>query len=290
MKKIFAAVIICIMAISVLAGCGADKKETVSNTGSTNTTNTTSYVKPFDMEEEELRSLYLKLKEEKSADEEFISNIEEKVYQENGFSIRNREDGFITLFDTMYNELSEFYYPIVIPEQDQIVIAYTNEYGNLCIYNVSTDRNDYFGNIHVVDDVDYIDSCANYSVEYVDGKLNLWEFGKITATAEVPTTAIYVGYSDWEGYLFRDAGDVYSVKIEKKNEYTGRVFVCEVIAHDVARVLVSNYKLNSDAWSQPLFQMEDGSVKAYCVWHGDKDAPRDDKSHLAEPTHEGGWR
>ena len=54
MKRLITAVIICIMAMSVLAGCGADKKEAVSNTGDTQST---TYVEPFDMEEDELRAL-----------------------------------------------------------------------------------------------------------------------------------------------------------------------------------------------------------------------------------------
>lgn len=284
MKKILTAILIMILAVSLLAAC-------TNNEATVNEPDTKKVVKasePFDMEEEELRELYLKLYQEKSKDDEFISDIEMKTYDEFDLYIRNKEDGFVSSYNEMYNETRECYYPIVIPDTSEVVIAYIDEYGKLCVYNASTDRHDYYDIIHVADGVEFIDTNANYGVVY-DATVQLWEFGTKTAEVQIPADAKYVGYSYWEGYLFRSGGDVYSVQIKEQEDGSPK-FVSEVIAHNVQEVLVTNYKLNSDAWEQPLFLMKDGTVKAYCVWAGDKDAPRDDESHLVQPTHEGGWK
>jgi len=282
MKKLLTTALITLIAICLLAGC-TSQEATLPEGNATPVTLT-----PFDMEEAEIRELYLKLYAEKQKAENFISDVEEKIYEENNLHIRNREDGLITSYNESYNESREYNYPIVLPGTDEIVIAYIYEYGQLAIFNVSQDSHDYFSNIHVPKDTDYIDTCANYSIVYSENSVQLWKFGKLLSESTLPAGSIYTGFSDWEGYIFRNGGDVYSVQIEE-NEGNPEL-ICEAIAHNVKEIIVTDYKLNSDAWSQPLFLMEDGSIKAYCVWNGDNDAPRDDVSHLASPQFEGGYK
>lgn len=286
MKKITAIFITTILAICIFAGCN-NQEATVSKEDST-TTNVVEHVEPFDMEETEIRDLYLKLYAEKCKDESFISDEEASLYEKYNMHIRNREEGFISSYNQRYNETREYYYPIALSGTDEDVLAYTDEDGQLCIYNASQDSHDYFRNIHVPEDTEFIDNCANYSVVYTDNSVQVWEFGKLTAETSVPADSIYTGSSYWEGYIFRNIGDVYSVQIEKQDEK--RVLTCESIAHEVKEVIATDYKLNSDAWSQPLFLMQDGSLKAYCDWHGDREAPRDDACHLSAPQYEGGYK
>jgi len=281
MKKTTTILLIMAMAIILLAGCTSQEATDTKGT----TTPVASSVEPFDMEESEIRDLYLNLYAEKQKDENFISDEEASVYEKYDLYIRNREDGFISSYDATYNETRECYYPIVLPGTDEVVVAYIDEYGQLCIYNASKDSHDYFSNIHVSEDTEFINNCANYSVVYADNSVQVWEFGKSIAETSVPANSIYTGFSYWEGYIFRNGGDIYSVQIKDGPQLT-----CEAIAHGVKEVISTDYELNSDAWSQPLFLMQDGSTKAYCEWNGDREAPRDDSSHLSAPQYEGGWK
>lgn len=285
MKKKVAIFISMILAMSVLVACTSKQAVTEPKIK----TNVVEAAEPFDMDEEELKELYLKLYREKAKDENFISDIEQTIYKEVDLYIRNKEVGFVTDYNELYDESREYYYPILLPDTSEPIIAYTDEYGKLCVYNASTDRHDYYNNIHVQDEVECIDTSANYSVVFKKGTIELWEFGTKTIEVKIPADSKYVGYSYWEGYLFRSNGDVYSVQLKEQEDGSPK-FVSEVIAHNVQEVLVTNYKLNSDAWEQPLFLMNDGTIKAYCVWAGDQDAPRDDESHLVQPTCEGGWK
>lgn len=284
MKKM-TAIIIMVLAICLMAACTSKQAATEPDTNE----NVVQAAEPFEMEEAELKELYLKLYKEKSKDENFISDIEMKTYNELDLYIRNKEDGFVSSYNESYNETREYYSPIILPDISEVVIVYVDEHGEMCVYNASSDKHDYYSNVHTPESLEFIASYANYSVVYENGTVELWEFGTKTAEVQIPADAKYVGYSYWEGYLFRSGGNVYSVQI-KENEDGSPKFVSEVIAHNVQEVLVTDYKLNSDAWEQPLFLMNDGTVKAYCVWAGDKEAPRDDESHLVQPTSEGGYK
>ena len=286
MKKFFTTTLITIIAISILSGC-ADNQATISK-NDTKPITVVKAVEPFNMEKSEIREMYLKLYEEKSASENFITDVEAKTYEECNLYIRNREKGYVTSYNVSFNETRNYYYPIVLPDTDEVVIAYTNEYGGLCLYNALKDSHDYCGSIHIPEDTDFIDVCANYSVVYTNNSVQIWEFGKLVAETTVPEGAIYTGFSYWEGYIFRNGGDVYSVQLKEENEKP--LLLCEPIAHNVKEVILTDYKLNSDAWAQPLFLMEDGSIKAYCVWNGDSEAPRNDACHLTSPQHEGGHK
>ncbi|MBR6505128.1 MAG: hypothetical protein IKT41_05455 [Clostridia bacterium] len=282
MKKLTTIAIITLMSICLLAGC-TSQKEAIHDTEAL-----TPVVVPFDKEEVEIRDLYLKLYAEKQEAENFISDEDAAIYEEYNLYIRNREVGFITSYNELYNETREYYYPIILSDKDEVVIAYTDEYGKLCVYNASKDSHDYFRNIHVLEGTEFIDNCANYSIVYTGNSVQAWDHCKLVAETTVPTDSIYTGFSYWEGYIFRNNGDIYSVQLEKQEEKF--TLTSEAIAHKVKEVISTDYELNSDAWSQPLFLMKDGTVKAYCIWHGDKDAPRDDVCHLSAPQYEGGYK
>jgi len=292
-KTIIIAIAILTLAatICIFAACGNINTD-IATTPNTSTDTNVAYIpEPFHMEEADLFELYLKLYSEKSEDENFISDEEELVYNEFGFNIRNYEDGYVVLYSEAYNESTNFYYPVVItdPKVDEVVIAYITENGSLATFNATQNRTEYYRNIHVPEGIEYIDYKTNFTVVHSNEFVELWEFGKKTAEAKIPTESVYAGKSEWEGYIFRNGGDVYSVQV-KQDESANPKITCDPIAHGVKEVIVSDYKLNSDAWSQPLFLMEDGSIKAYCDWHGDKDAPRDDACHLAPPQYEGGYK
>ena len=108
-----------------------------------------------------------------------------------------------------------------------------------------------------------------------------WEFGKAVVSTQLPKGAAYCGYSAFEGFIFRSGSDVYSLK-DNDGKPT-------VIAHNVKYVIDTEYRCGSDPWSQPLFLMEDGTIKVYISWEGDMNAPADDECHLVEPYHEGSY-
>ena len=120
------------------------------------------------------------------------------------------------------------------------------------------------------------DCTSTYSQS--TGELKIWEYGKVVKTYKLPMNSIYCGYSEFEGYIFRESGNVYSAGGISKYDV-------EPIAHGVKFVIQTDYKLGSDPWCQPLFLMNDGSVKAYCSWEGDG-AP-DNESRLVDIVKDG---
>jgi len=269
----------------------------------------------FSEEEKELRDLYHTFYVEKSQSESFISDAEIALYEDKGFYIRNDGEGWISSYDERYHETNDYYYPILIadaipPEEQDFSsdrlgestvvedrqILYTDKYGNLCLYDIASGKDKTIGyNVHLREKMKYIDSNERYSVAIEDDKIQLWEFGVKKAGAKLPENAHYVGYGYWEGYLFRSGNEVYSVQLkekEKESEDSGSIpeIVVERIAQGVEYVIAADYKLNSDAWEQPLFYMNDGTVKAYCDWAGEENSPRDDKSHLISIQYEGGYQ
>ena len=292
MKKTLAAIISVILGCSLLAACTS--KELVEDT-MPDAIRIDSTFETFSEEEQEIREIYLKLYKEKSKAEKFITDEERAFYEELGFYIRNTKQGWISSYDERYYETSDFYAPVVITGEtaEEKRIAYTDEYGKLCVYDISKDRNEYYDNIHLLEDMDYIDSKQWYAVAIDGDKVQLWAHGEKKAEAKLPKEARYVGFCYWEQYLFRSGSEVYSVELKvKESTYTETIpeIVVERIAKGVKYVILADYKLNSDAWEQPLFYMEDGTVKAYCHWEGEEDSSRDDKSHLVSIQYEGGYQ
>ena len=140
---------------------------------------------------------------------------------------------------------------------------------------------------HTDNDEEIIRSNSNLAMTYSkdDAKVQTWIFGEVVDEYTVPAGAIYCGYSDSEGYIFRDNNDVYAIKETDEDEIIP-------IAHNVKYVVETNYKLESDSCCQPLFIMTDGSIKTYCSWIGDDKDITDSSSHLIDITKdaiEGGY-
>lgn len=202
-------------------------------------------------------------------------------------SIRNLKlaGNSIVSFSDSYSE--EYFYPIVYKNGDSLVLWYTNENGTV-IAEELTERlssTNYIGNLHCDEDTEstqYVYNTHSLVVTFnSDSCIAIkWVLGKAEAAAQLPKGTVYCGFSNFEGLIFRHGSDVYSLK-ESGNP--------TVIAHNVQYVIDAEYHCGSDPWSQPLFLMEDGSLKVYISWEGDKDSPVDDESHLVEPYHEGSY-
>ena len=110
-----------------------------------------------------------------------------------------------------------------------------------------------------------------------------YRFGNETLVMSdvLPEGALFGGYSFWYGFLFRDDTDVYAVDLDGyTQEYGPKDPEFKLLVSGVKMILEADYKLNSDAWSNPLLLMEDGRVVAYCDWGGDS---------LHPITYEGGY-
>lgn len=150
---------------------------------------------------------------------------------------------------------------------------YTTEYGRIHIDAPEVTTN-VLGSLHI-DDIymNVIESTLAWSLYYAeaDSELILFQFGE--RVASIPVRGYYCGKSEQVGHLFRDAYvvDAYSIN--------GLAIEKQTIAGGVEYVVDSDYKQSSDAWSVPLFQMEDGSLKAYVPW----------EEELQDPYLEGGY-
>lgn len=200
-----------------------------------------------------------------------------------------RHPSYFTTFDKLYEETSKYYYPVVFREGNSLVMWYTTDTGSVLLEKVHGfwNSSNYVGNLHTDSEDESMANEANYAVTYnqESGKVNVWQFGKIDATYELPVGSVYCGNSYFEGYIFRSGTDVYALKaVESHNP--DDTLVC--IAHNVQYVIDADYHYGSDPWCQPLFLMNDGSIKAYIGWNGNQASP-DDESHLAELQHEGSW-
>ncbi|MBR6504224.1 MAG: lipoprotein [Clostridia bacterium] len=83
---------------------------------------------------------------------------------------------------------------------------------------------------------------------------------KVTRSQVVPEGATYCGYSRWAGFIFKLGDEVYAVFQDRAEEELKK------IADGVKTVIATDFRLTSDAWSNPLFLMEDGSLKGYITW------------------------
>ena len=125
-------------------------------------------------------------------------------------------------------------------------------------------------------------SHSEYTTLYQFGNILVqYSMGKIFKEITLPDGAVYGGHSFWCGYLFRVENKLYAVNWDGfsqqyAQEETGLKLLCE----GVQFIIEPNYRLNSDAWSQPLLLMEDGSIKAYVSWG---------EEHLQDPWYEGGY-
>ncbi len=197
---------------------------------------------------------------------------------------------FVTGFNTLYDETSKYYCPVVFREENGLVMYYTDENANVFTQKLTGTWNssNFIGNLHS-DNTESIYSDVDYTLTYTQetGQVTVWNFGKDISYYSVPEGSVYCGISYFEGYIFRNGTDVYAVQAEGVRNADGTV---ECIAHDVEYVIDTDYAYGSDPWCQPLFKMTDGSIKAYIGWEGDENAAPDDTSHLCDLRYEGGYK
>lgn len=315
MKKIFLLILAIIVCLSCLAGCG-----NAQHAESENTTETTinidgneeesAAVETFLMaidatdenvvtyRDEVIRRLEVVNKDENAS---FLTEEERLFLEKEGYHV-SYNGVYLDDFDASYSELSEYICPILYKtEENDVHLWYVDEYGNVRAEAITGDLStgdsyEYLGNIHYTgesDSEEIVEKTDWYTTVYNEstGTLSFWEFGKLGCEYKVPEKAIYAGLSYWEGYIFRSGTDIYAVYgygsySQDENESDN----VRVIAHNVKFVIDASYKMGSDDWSQPLFLMEDGTVKGYCRWRGDEGAPSDDTSYLYEIPYEGGYR
>jgi len=216
--------------------------------------------------------------------ESFISEEESAILKDSGFDVHT--DGiWLSKYDSYWSEVTKYYYPVVFRNGDSLVLWYTTEYGSLRFETISGDYfSNYGGSVHYNGETGSVmENTMAYSLVYNanDGEVLQYEFGAVTHSFKIPSNAVYCGSSFFEGYIFRDGSDVYSLNTETAE--------CICIAHGVAYVIDTDYYYGSDPWCQPLFLMEDGQVLAYIGWDMYGDAP-DDPGHLLPLQYEGGYR
>lgn len=183
------------------------------------------------------------------------------------------------------------YFPILYRMGKNVAILHTNQFGDFDIEvlggsKYAWDEYPMYSEVHSAESEDRIvENGAERAISYdsMTGEVTVWFLGEQQEQLLVPENSVYTGFSYWEGFIFRSGSDVYAVKLSQWNQDTNGV---HAIAHGVKEVVVADYYLNSDAWSNPLFLMEDGSLKAYSSWNGEGEL--DDESRLVDPV-EGGY-
>jgi hypothetical protein len=228
--------------------------------------------------------------------EDFLTDEEHEILKKWAEEVEYDEIEFnsfsFTIFDTTFNSVSDYYYPLLYREGHSLVLWYTSERGSVLLKRVEGWWNDgnYIGHLHCdSQEEDWIKggngSVLTWDETAKEEQVKRYYFGEVVETFTVPEGAVYCGFSAFEGCLFRVGSDVYALDLATQ-ESSGRL-TC--IAHNVQFVLDCAYALGSDPWSQPLFLMEDGQILAYCSWEGDKDSAPDDPSHLVAPWYEGSY-
>ena len=249
----------------------------------------------LDPDSNEKFEFYRKVVESRINDTPYFSKEESRVLMEHKYEIR---ENWLTKYNGFLS-VDSFYFPIVCKWDDVYWMMYTTKWGDVCHrgLNKSLDSGYSLGNLNLpektklVADYTTIERTHSYSVVYSPSKAMVWVYkmGRIYRTFFVPEGSEYAGQSFWYGFIFRAGTDVYCLNLFGE---TGNAAeegdTAECIAHGVKFVILADYKLSSDSWSQPLFLMEDGRLMAY-TWSNDKDVPADDESHLKEVKHEGGY-
>lgn len=293
MKKLLLTIVLAALLTISMVGCGKDDNSTTATSSEEATTaqkeETIEFFKCTTLEEYQ-KEVHRRMKSE----EEFLSEEECEFFEATGLKVRNSEEGYISLYDEMYHETKEYYYPILTSEGESTFLWYTSEYGDLYVseFERSYDDtlelglSDWISSAHYecTEGQKSLDEVVNWRLVYNEssGEIQKWFLGELAETYQVPAGSLEVGRSFWEGFVFRKGTDVYALRTEDNGWFV------EVIAHNVAEVLYCDYPQTSDCWSQPMFLMTDGSVKVYVGWDGNQEKA-DDIDHLQDPIHEGGY-
>lgn len=296
MKKVITLLVVLLFIVTMLVACSMNELNETTD-GADETTNsevdTTTFTKAPSVEEalECYRQEVAKRAENVNAGNDFLTTDEKEFLQSKGFEIYGNGS---KIYD--HGDLSDHYnyhYPIIYRKDDGgwLSIWYTDKYGRLCIKKITgvSAWEEYVTiQLHhtLLKGERLLESCEAYSVTYNsnNGIVSFWQMGKLVAEYTVPANSIYTGLSSWVGYLFRDGSDVYSVR--DLGCYTNEHGVF-LIASNVKEVIIADYHLSNNEWSQPLFLMRDGNLKAYSLWQGSGEP--DDESHLVDVRYEGGY-
>lgn len=227
--------------------------------------------------------------------ETFLSYEEEQLFEKllsnrDSWGSKAVETGLVSIieFNRLYKTTYEYYYPVVFRENNALVLWYTTNDGYVLLEDVygHWNQSNTIGNLHrnqnETGQDEVISSSFDYTMYYnnQNGEVTIWSLNQVDKTYKVPKNSIYCGESVFEGHIFRNEDIVYGL-----NAKDGSI---EKLASGVKEVILANYKYGSDPWSQPLFLMEDSTVKCYIHW--EHTTPSDDISNLVDIRHEGGYR
>lgn len=315
--RIITLVVLCLFTCTCLFGCGSNaSSDTAQNADTTidminlvddkkndsiinleNTTGNTNSILKLPNEAnalEEYRKEVKKRIELVEAEEDFVTDVERAYLEANGYNVLGY-GARVDRYSEVYGELHSYIYPVLYKSSNGTELWSTNARGELHTVAIEGKCNngfssDYLGYVHheLAEGEEYAKCDASYVATYEakTGKFSVWNFEEVISQQMVPENSVYAGFSFWEGYIFRCGTDVYAVR--DYGCYSQKTEVC-VIAHDVETVISADFAMGSDDWSQPLFLMTDGTVKGYCSWYAEDDAPVDDPSHLKELRYEGGY-
>ena len=211
-----------------------------------------------------------------------------------------KEAGYVVFDDHLVSQSgSDLYYPVVYRYQKGLFLWTTSSYGSISIKMVhgscSSFFSNYGGELHFFKNLDgcseeVIRETSQFSLSYdpVKGEVKRWEFGKVVGQYAVPQESVYCGFAFFDGFIFRQGTDVFALNWVNASDMEDDAMETVPIAHGVKFVLMTEYRQNSDAWSSPLFIMEDGEIKAYVGWDSYGETP-DDPGHLVPPEYEGGY-
>lgn len=190
----------------------------------------------------------------------FISDEEIAFLESKGLYMHGK---YISAYDELYNEITNYHYPIIVSKEDSIYLWYTSEDGKVysekfkeLYFGKSLEEKEDKGRAH--DDLEnriILTESHNSSIVYDEdtGKIQEWTFGLLTNNYMVPENSVYIGESKAEGFIFRSGTDVYTL-------CNNQVMV---IAHNVKQVISINGYYDHNNTSQPIFIMTDDSVKIY---------------------------
>lgn len=300
MKKTLTIAIILIIIAAVFCSCGKASNPPQENTGNINSGNVEEVdISLFPEVETSYENLDVYRKEVSKRlqkDEGFISEDEWEVISQNWDDDLYRHKRYFTSFNSLYESLSGYYFPVVFRDEEMLVLWYTSESGSLLfekLHGYGDFGGNYGGQVHYDgEDEKVLSTKIDYTLTYNQetGEVKYWSFGIAEHTfTGIPANSLYCGYSEIEGHLFRHGTDVYELNSRLNSDGEHEVYTA-CIAHDVEYVIDADYRAASDPWSQPLFLMKDGTVKVYVRWEGDNSAPADDPCHLVPPYSEGGIR
>lgn len=284
MKRTILVILMMLFSIA-LAGCSNDT-EAAETTEATQAAETSTVVKAdWDYENFDLQLYENDIKATLTEEElEFISErfeIEFKNNEEHNLvaGTKKGEDSYYcTCFYPVLKQMRENMYALYYTDDKGAIYKLKEPHYKAMEYEGNLNY-DYFFD----EKTEVIEENQAYAYIYFreTGEIKVYERRKATDVYNLPEESIYAGFSYWVGHIFRSGDDVYA--FTKKEEIVP-------IAHGVQAVIEADYELTSDAWSQPLFLMNDGTLKAYCNWKVEKEGWKtDDPRLLEEVVYEGGW-